>query len=87
MQSRDTSVQTWVKQTAQQGGVSLPQSGTSPCDRREEGLPSYQLLQRQQEALAVLRQQSVRQRAAGERSAPEVRDGGLHTLRLVLARR
>ncbi len=36
MQGSDTSVQTWAEQTAQQSRVSLPQSGTSPGDRREE---------------------------------------------------
>lgn len=39
MQGRNTSVQTWVEQTAQQSRVSLPLSGTSPGDRREEGAP------------------------------------------------
>lgn len=76
MQGRDTSVQTWVEQTAQQSGVSLPQSGTSPCDRREEGLPPSWLLQSQGDALAELREQFVRQLAAGDPSAAEVRDGG-----------
>lgn len=68
MQGRDTSVQTWVEQTAQQSGVSLPQSGTSPGDKREEGLPPSWLLQRQQDTLAELRQQYVRQGATGDQS-------------------
>lgn len=37
-----TGVQTWVEQTGRRCRVSLPQSGTSPSDRRHEGLPPSQ---------------------------------------------
>jgi len=81
MHFSDTRVQTRVAQTAQQSGVSLPERA-----RREEGLSPSQLLRRQQDVLAELRQQSVRRREEGNTSAAEVRDGGLNTLGPALVR-